>query len=323
LQQVAVGGVFPTVEGQLYLPAPADCVVPEDGRALCVRPVRLGGDAGCDWPEDGLLPVMRPLDPAEEDFQPRDGPAWWPRDQLARWLVGGDEAVAFDHAFLQAPEIDERTHVQLNPETGAGLEGMLFTTAALNLTHLPRYGTLGKTAPRRKRYAEIRLVTRATADGWPGETMAGLNLLHPLGGERRLVHWKAEASVDWDCPGLVAEALRNSKRARMMLATPALFRDGWKPGWLKEHLTGSPPEGGPKLRLVGFAIQRWRAVSGWSLAQPRGPKPVRRYVPAGGVYFFEVVRGTAARLAASWLRPVSDDPQDRRDGFGLAAWGTW
>jgi hypothetical protein len=34
-------------------------------------------------------------------------------------------------------------------------------------------------------------------------------------------------------------------------------------------------------------------------------------------------RGSAARLAEGWLRPVSDDPQDRRDGFGLAAWGTW
>ena len=48
-----------------------------------------------------------------------------------------------------------------------------------------------------------------------------------------------------------------------------------------------------------------------------------RMVPAGGVYFYQVVEGDAADLAESWLRPVSDDPQDRRDGFGLAVWGTW
>ena len=58
-------------------------------------------------------------------------------------------------------------------------------------------------------------------------------------------------------------------------------------------------------------------------APPRGPKPVKRMVPAGGVYFFEVIHGTASDLAHRWLLSVSDGDQDRRDGFGLAAWGTW
>ena len=78
---------------------------------------------------------------------------------------------------------------------------------------------------------------------------------------------------------------------------------------------------------MGVSIQRWRAVSGWSLAdlpgQKRGPKPVRRISPAGGVYFFEIAEGSASGLADRWLESVSDDEQDRRDGFGLAAWGVW
>ena len=113
----------------------------------------------------------------------------------------------------------------------------------------------------------------------------------------------------------------------MVLASPAIFAHGWRPGWLNDQLTGSPWKDAPELRLVGVCIQRWRAVSGWSSAalpnQPRGPKPVKRMVPAGGVYFFEVVGSSAAGLARGWLQPVSDDEQDRRDGFGLAAWGTW
>jgi CRISPR-associated protein Cmr3 len=324
LLQVAVGNVFPTGDGQLYLPAPEDCVVHEDGRVLCVRPEPVIEDAGCDWPEDSLLPVMLPLDPEEEDFKPKDGPAWWPRDQLAKWLVGGEKEVNFDHTFLEAPEIEERTHVQLNPDTGTGQEGMLFTTAALPLTHLPRYGKLAKTAPWSERFATIRLATRVAADGWAGESLPELDMLHPLGGERRLVHWKATRDDPWKCPGAVHEALMESRQVRMVLATPAIFAGGWKPGWLKEGLTGSPFEGGPRLRLVGFTIKRWRAVSGWSLAQPPGPKKVKRIVPAGGVYFFEVEGdASAAGLADQWLRPVSDDEQDQRDGFGLAVWGTW
>jgi CRISPR-associated protein Cmr3 len=47
-------------------------------------------------------------------------------------------------------------------------------------------------------------------------------------------------------------------------------------------------------------------------------------VPAGGVYFFTRVDGDPRVLATNgWLKPVSDAPHDRRDGFGLAVWGTW
>jgi len=114
----------------------------------------------------------------------------------------------------------------------------------------------------------------------------------------------------------------------MVLATPAVFsRDGWKPAWLNEQLIGSPPGSDVTLQMVGVSIPHWRAVSGWSMAdlpnQPRGPKPVKRMVPACGVYFFDVIEGPAGSLSRLWLEAISDDEQDRRDGFGLAVWGIW
>src|SRR6185312_16953475 len=104
-----------------------------------------------------------------------------------------------------------------------------------------------------------------------------------------------------------------------------IFRHGWRPDWLDARtLTGKPfGEEGPMLKLVGVTNGRWQAVSGWSI-QPHqatgkpGPKPIRRMVPAGSVYFFTVERGELADLANHWLMPVSDDVQERRDGFGLA-----
>ncbi len=77
------------------------------------------------------------------------------------------------------------------------------------------------------------------------------------------------------------------------------------------------------LRLVGASVPRWRAISGWSLAKPYGPKPTRRLVSAGATYFLEKVSGDPAELAKVWLGPVSDGGQDQSDGFGLALWGTW
>lgn len=323
LLQVAVAGVLPVSKGQLYLPAPYDSIILQEQGPLRLTP-QLVADGGCDWPADGLRPVMLSEDQVSEEIKPKEGPAWWPLDRCVDWLIGTN--IPFDTSFLHPALREERTHVQIDTDTGAADEGTLFTTAALPLTHLARYGAAPK-APFNDRFAEIILAARVNASGWCGATAGQLNALHPLGGERRLVHWKTAAANVWACPKVVGEALAKTNRVRMVLTTPAIFDDGWKPGWLKERLIGSPPGSNVTLKLVGVTLQRWRAVSGWSLAelpnQPRGPKPVKRLVPAGGVYFFEIESGASADLAGLWLEPVSDDEQDRRDGFGLSVWGTW
>jgi CRISPR-associated protein Cmr3 len=324
LLQVEVAGVFPLAEGQIYLPAPQDCVVDRAQRALRAAPQPLE-QAGSDWPMDGLLPVGLTEAQAPNDFKPEEVPAWWPAERYAEWLVGDD--IAFNDRFLRAPEIEDRTHVQLDPDAGAAEDGNLFITAALPLSHLRRHGVRAA-GTLSSRFADIALAARVRANGWCGETVAKLDTLHPLGGERRLVHWKASAEASaWPCPQPVRAALASASRIRMVLVTPAVFRHGWRPGWIDEKLVGKPPGTNVTLRLVGVSIQRWRAVSGWSLAdlpgQPRGPKPVKRLVPSGGVYFFEIVDGKSSGLADRWLESVSDGEQDRRDGFGLAVWGCW
>ncbi|MBM3215929.1 CRISPR-associated protein Cmr3 [Candidatus Poribacteria bacterium] len=323
LLQMSVAGVFPVADGRLYYPAPNDCVVekPDDGAKPAIHQGKLEAirdGEGCDLP-GGLAPVTL----KGEDFKPGPKPDWWRDDHYAKWLVTDEKDFAFDETFLQAPCLDERTHVSLDPAAGAAAEGELFTTAALAATHLPRYGAKPDDLFSR-RFAEIRLTARVVADGWCGEKVEPLNGVHPLGGERRLVHWRsvAEMASKWKCPPAVADTLsKKPTRLRMVLATPAIFCGGWKPGWLDAELRGTPPGASMTLQLKGVCIERWRAVSGWSLAEPRGPKPVKRMVPAGGVYFFDVVAGDASGLAERWLEPVSDDEQDRRNGFGLALWG--
>lgn len=314
LLRVEIAGPLPQADGQLYFPAPEDCVVAPKQGPLWATP-RSANSGGCDWPAQGLLPVQIQ---ASDDFKPEAAPAWWPEDRYAAWLAG--EGIAFDRTFLRAAEIEERTHVRIDPDAGSAADENLFTTAALALSHLPRHGALD--------FAPITLAVRVRAANWCGEVVAHLDTLHPLGGERRLARWKTAARpIAWSCPEKVRRAVNAASRVRMVLVTPSIFASGWKPGWLDERLVGTPPGANVRLRLVGVCIRRWRAVSGWSLAelpgQPRGPKPVKRMIPAGGVYFFEKVDGQASALADRWLEPVSDDEQDRRDGFGLATWGVW
>jgi CRISPR-associated protein Cmr3 len=322
LFQLQVAGVFPVAEDKLYLPAPADCVW--DGKAIHrARPETLRPGEGTDL-DKGLQPVT--LD--GDDFKPKSGPAWWPIDSYTSWLLTDD--IAFDSRFLRSPEPEERTHVVMDANTGAGSEGQLFSTAALPLTHLPRWDASETERNFDKKHAAIHLCARAVGSGWCGAEVTHLDTLHPLGGERRLVHWKNDdaSAKSWQCPDDIAAKLVEATRFRMVLATPAIFDGGWKPGWLNDDLIGTVPGTDLKVKLVGFSIQRWKAISGWSY-QPQpdfdrpGPKPIRRMVPAGGVYFFEKLNGNAAVLADRWLQSVCDTEQDQRDGFGLACWGTW
>ncbi len=156
--------------------------------------------------------------------------------------------------------------------------------------------------------------------GGESEALRGISLsgLAPFGGERRLAQI-CENNEDkeraWpECPDEIREALTKTRYVRMVLATPALFTHGWKPGW--EEL------GGVRLTLKAAAVGRRVALSGWDF-QKRGPKAVRWMVPAGSVFYFEVPDNNAPLLADQWLAPVSDDEQDRRDGYGLALWGVW
>ncbi len=368
LMKIPVAGVFPVAETKLpsgadgvrenteagnsetaknllYLPAPSDCVVEEIWREVIengekkkkkdyiahrAAPAGTESGEGCDWPDKLLLrPVV--ID-REGDFKPYDkAPAWWSVGMLEEWLTTNKLQTMTNGSFLSAANLQVRDHVQLIAETGAAAESRLFATAGLSLTHLPRFGV--EEGSFEDKYAEITLSARIEAAGWD---ISKLNMLHPLGGERRLVHWGTNGAANlWECPKGIKDALlARPGRVRMMLATPAVFEYGWRPRWIDEKtLTATPPGFNGKLKLVGVSIARWKAVSGWSLlrrdnpAEPGksikpGPKPIKRLVPAGGVYFFETT-DDASSLSDRWLQPVSDDPQDCNDGFGLAVWGTW
>lgn len=342
LLQLSSAGPFPVCENQLYFPSPNDCVWGGTGskgdQIHRVQPVPLEDGEGVDFAEEacGLCPVRLTKAQAGEDFKPEPLPAWWPLDKYIEWLVSPAQSYPgtwFDRRFLATALQEQRDHVCLDSRSGTAAEGFIFTTSGLNVNYLPRFTARGTEGSLEERYAQIFLSARVQGPEKETELRPSstLRTWHPLGGERRLVHWRTDPQPPegWIAPLKVRENLANGRRIRMVLATPAIFASGWKPGWLDNELTGSPPGSRTKLRLVGVSINRWRAVSGWSM-QPLphtnapGPKPIRRMVPAGGVYFFELVDGDTEHLASSlWLQPVSDDEQERRDGFGLALWGTW
>ena len=257
--------------------------------------------------------------------------------------------------FLPNPQKDTRTHVKIDPELGSAEDEMLFRTVGLD------FSLKGQSHGIK---ISVKVEGDGIVIGGKSleDLVASIDCFGTLGGERRLVHWnteKAEGQTEpdgvqfqssdklrggWNFSEKICDALdkQNSemKRLRLILATPAIFYNmtdichGWLPGWLKydgNSIEGAPPDApqGLKLKLVSACVDRWKPISGWSLEKTdqgnkRGPKPVRRLVPAGSVYFFKVVEGDAVDLVKTfWLKSICDIRGDRRDGFGLALWGVW
>ncbi|MGC8667884.1 MAG: type III-B CRISPR module-associated Cmr3 family protein [Chthonomonadales bacterium] len=322
---VAVHGPVPVMNSQAMFEAPADCVITKtqgsNAVLLPLRPLHLPQGAGCNTPAD-LLPLdVVSRSGSDETAKPDPGYRFWRWPELEKWLLDARGTATQPPAKVVGPPVEERIHVRMQPESGTSSEAGLFTVQFLAFEHYRRPGEgEGATAqPQGLIAEEWGLLAKVAAP--EGVDLSGPGL---LGGERRLAAVEEAPHGLWPaCPSSVKDALGAARRVRMMLATPAVFKGGWKPGWLNEELFGTPPGSSLTLKLVSAAVPRRKAVSGWDYEHGR-PKAVRWLVPAGSVYFFEVVDGGAGQLGSDgWLAPVSDDGQDRRDGYGLALWGIW
>ena len=332
LKALCCRGPLLVSDEQLFVPAPHDVLIGASSTPLCLRPIGACGEgAGCDLPA-GLRPVLAATD--ESLSKARMSPAWWSMSKMVEWLLtkrdmAEDGKFFADHAqFRTGPARDERTHLQIDPKTLASEEGMLFSTTGLVVDRM----THGDEAHQ----SDAALVMSAShADTSRVKLAWGrLPTLQSIGGERRLAEFRTEVgdAAMWRCPTEMKQALNKLKpgsKLRLVLASPAVFAGGWRPGWLNDSTqrSGTPPglrSGDLKLKLVAVANQRWEAVSGWAYdTKPPGPKKIRRLVPAGGVYFFEVESISNVNWDDLWLMPISDDKTDRDDGFGLALWGLW
>jgi CRISPR-associated protein Cmr3 len=311
-----------------YAPAPRDLLwtAGEDGRLSRRRLLPRAPGAGRlvdSLAESSLLPVF-PRDGARPGKLASPPPAFWRWEAFERWLAGAPDDAAVDFGSLGVGDLptERRVHLALRPGERVGLDGAIFMTSGLRFLH--RGG--GPLQPRR-----FALGLRCDGGTVEGRPLALSAQVAPLGGERRLARW-FPAGREWPrLPEGIRGAIQASRRARIVLLTPACFERGALPG-----RSGGPwPGGGPVRAVVRAAcVPRPDIVSGWDLAavnapgKPKGrPKPTRRLAPAGSVYFVELDGGAGEDLArwcdAAWLACVSDGVQDRRDGFGLAALGIW
>ena len=206
---------------------------------------------------------------------------------------------------------EHRSHVSIDSDKDTGKEGMLFSTSGLEFT--------SPGAGRQRLEKAQRLALAIDVEDTEMTPQAGVA---GFGGERRLVTWRQSNAHFPTCPNDIKEKIEDTGYCRLVLLTPASFALGYYPTWLRTTLAA---ECGVTVEIKAIAVRRPQVVSGWDLALGT-PKPSRRLAPAGTVFFLSMQGNGNERakwIEQTWMQCISDDEQDRRDGFGLGVLGTW
>lgn len=307
---------------ELLAPAPGDALLLEDEEELrCKQLVPLLPFEGSQHSSfrNGLDNKLSPV--GQEAYEPekpaKKQPAFWKWHMFEKWLLHPKQvckSLAKEDLGLQPLPQEERVHVALERGMMVAREGALFETRGLEFTQQSDEGTKLAKARRLALWLEVEVEEHGKHKIYPG--------LDSLGGERRLVSWQTSGPSLKDFDALRAELSEQiiaDNACRLILLTPAYFRDGYLPD------VSQWEAGGVKLTLRAALVGRPQVVSGWDIEKKR-PKPTQRLAPAGSVFFLKLAgepENIRAWVEHTWMKCLSEEKQNSNDGFGLAILGIW
>jgi CRISPR-associated protein Cmr3 len=276
-----------------YVPVPADVrrTKQRPPSYFALQPVR-GQDFAANWPVDSLQPLW----PRQEDgLEVVEEPRW-----LSEWALD-DYLNNLPFSALVADELynaEPRLGIALDYSQRRPYQGMLY---------------------------QVEFVRPKDQVGLLVWLSDFVNLPAPqgtmrIGGEGRSAHYRILPDREVKVDAGLGQAVH---RFRLVFLTPTFFDGGWQPidgnaGW--SRLLGGP------VRLVSAALGRPQRIGGWDIAARGGRgwhKPMRAYVPAGSVYFFEADQALAPPSGPVCQTPPDEDLPLDRLGFGQIAVGAW
>ncbi|MCP4107696.1 MAG: hypothetical protein GY749_19480, partial [Desulfobacteraceae bacterium] len=135
-----------------------------------------------------------------------------------------------------------------------------------------------------------------------------------LGGEGKSAYYSPSAA------GLIDKLELGGNRFKLYLAAPAVFEKGWLPRMIDENtFTGKFND--LEFQLETAVIGKPLHIGGFDMKKKK-PKPMRKAVPAGSIYFFTMIKGNIqAAVDAFHGRNISD--YEPHQGFGLSFVGGW
>jgi CRISPR-associated protein Cmr3 len=138
-----------------------------------------------------------------------------------------------------------------------------------------------------------------------------------LGGDHRSAYYHTVSWKDID-PKPIKDKIASDKKFKLVLLTPAVFKQGWLPDGIDSN-TFEWSINSVKVKMLGACVGKPIGIGGFDMVKGM-PKPMKKAVPAGSVYYFELKDGNVDGLFKRlWLKSVSGEKA--QEGFGITLIG--
>lgn len=279
-----------TRKGNVFFPCPFDIVVSKKDQRENKKEILNLQKA--DFPSSSSAEFILASTDLEQPIESLGGKYFLELTDLNDYLEGEANISARnqDYFFEKEPKIG----IQKNRNTGGAAEGKLYRVEMFR----PRFDT-------------GLLIDWSTDEDLDIPVSGFLK----IGGEG-----KAASYTPYQSDKQVKMPNIQGSRFKVVFATPAVFENGWLPkGVAPKTLEGKWE--GYRVKVLAAAFDRPIPLGGFRMRtkhQKGGPKPMRKAIPAGAVYYLEVKDGEAKEAASAFHGKCISDFGLNREGFGLA-----
>ncbi len=290
---IAITGIYYRLPTGLHLPLPLDMVEPKDKiteeqnkeeRETAYHVVSLELHEQNTLSNHLLPALLLPNDDLEVETV-EDG------------LISSDNFKQYLEGTLQEAHIRKlKDAAQTEPKVGIGRK---------DSTNAADEGKLYRVGMRRATNFEIITVVTLPADQFQ-YTATFLK----LGGEGKIAAIEERGRMDALKIEKDTIAL-NPGKFKLYLSTPAIFKNGWKPDLEALGIKATP---------IAAALGKPVHIGGFDMAINK-PKPMRKAVPAGSVYYYETKEPVERILEKLQGESISDFLKEQ--GFGIAYVGNF
>jgi len=296
-ENITVEGIYFRFENSNFFPLPLDYVYEKNKSAIEKRKEK----------RDGEYQVKLLEEPVKRNFSSADQFKLSISDEevetLDNGLITELDLGVYLRNFSSAKEINAIKLDDLivkEPKIGIGRE---------NTTHTTAEGKLYRVGMIRFKNLDLGVKTKENL-----QEILGLKT--KLGGEGKIVEI-TEDTKDFEIEEV--DFSGEISKIKLYLSTPAVFENGWLPKWIDKR-TFEGEYNGIKLKLFSAFIGKPQYIGGFDMAK-RCPKPMKKVVPAGSVYYFEVLEGNKEELINTFHGKSISEFDTNKQGFGITFLG--
>jgi CRISPR-associated protein Cmr3 len=272
-----------------YFPMPRDIAKnkgKENGRLYILKPNTLQKTAMTDLPA-GLINMWYPSEDAMEAVS-----GFLSLKEMADYLIGKVPSILTETKELF--DTEERTGIRKSKTSRSVHEGGLYSVEYFRLNEGVGFAV------------EIENTKLLPTSG-----------ILRLGGDNRSANYTEMAYNEIsDTP--IKAMIDKTKRFKLVLTTPSIFKNGWIP----EGIDSNKMQGqinGIEVKLISVCIGKPVGIGGYDFAKNH-PKVMKKAVPTGSIYYFELKNSNVDGLFESlWLKSISDEKA--QEGFGITLIG--